>query len=96
MICTRGHNTDDEALRYCLTKNLKYVGMIGSKTKVTALFSKLRDEGFAQEKLESIYTPIGLDIAATIPAEIAVAILAELLLIKNEGSLQHKRSIRSI
>jgi len=91
VICTRGHKTDDEALRYCLTKDLKYVGMIGSKTKVKALSTKLRKEGVSQEVIKSIYTPIGLDIASAMPAEIAVAILAEILLIKNNGQLRHKK-----
>jgi len=91
VICTRGHSTDDSALRYCLTKELKYIGMIGSKAKVADLFSKLRDEGIRQDDLDRIYAPIGLDIADTNPAEIAVAILAEILLIKNSGSSKHKK-----
>ena len=91
VICTRGHSTDDEALRYCLTKDLKYIGMIGSKTKVTELFNKLRAEGVTQEQLDRIHAPIGLDIASAVPAEIAVAILAEILLIKNNGNLRHKK-----
>jgi len=93
VICTRGHSTDDEALRYCLTKKLKYIGMIGSKTKVEALFSKLRSEGKTEEELKSIYAPIGLDIASAIPAEIAVAIISEILLIKNNGLLRHKKLV---
>jgi len=92
VICTRGHSTDDEALRYCLTKELKYTGMIGSKTKVKEIFAKLRNEGISQETLNSIYAPIGLDIADAAPAEIAVAILAEILLIKNNGELRHRKS----
>ena len=91
VICTRGHKTDDEALRYCMTKDLKYIGMIGSKTKVTALSAKMRDEGVSQEVMDKIYAPIGLDIASAVPAEIAVAILAEILLVKNKGSLRHKK-----
>ena len=91
VICTRGHKSDDEALRYCLTKELKYIGMIGSKTKVTTLLSKLQEEAIPQARLDSVYAPIGLDIASAIPAEIAVAILAEILLIKNNGQLRHKK-----
>jgi len=94
VICTRGHSTDDEALRYCLKKELKYLGMIGSKTKVKEVFSNLSNEGVSKEKLESIYAPIGLDIASAAPAEIAVAILAEILLIKNGGNLEHKKTLR--
>lgn len=91
VICTRGHSSDDEALRYCLTKNLKYIGMIGSKTKVTTLLNKLRDEGRTQAELKRIYAPVGLNIASAIPSEIAVAILAEILFIKNNGELCHKK-----
>ena len=91
VICTRGHRTDDDALRYCLTKQLSYLGMIGSEKKVSALFQNMRAEGVAQSELNRIYAPIGLDIAGAVPAEIAVAILAELLLVKNEGQLRHKK-----
>ena len=91
VICTRGHKTDDEALRYCLPRPLKYLGMIGSENKVSALFSKMRSEGVAQAELDRIFAPIGLDIADAVPAEIAVAILAEILLVKNSGNPRHKR-----
>jgi len=91
VICTRGHSLDDQALRYCMTKDLKYIGMIGSKAKVIKIFKKLREEGKTQAQLDNLYAPIGLDVASTLPAEIAVAILAEILLIKNNGSLSHKK-----
>jgi len=90
VICTRGHHTDTEALRYCLTKPLKYIGMIGSSKKTAGVFDTLRKEGISQEMLEGIYAPIGLDIASGAPAEIAVSILAEILLIKNGGTPAHK------
>lgn len=96
VICTRGHKTDAEALRYCLTKEFKYIGMIGCKNKVTELFSELRAEGVKQTELDKIYAPVGLDIANAIPAEIAIAILAEILLIKNEGELRHKKLENSL
>ena len=91
VICTRGHKTDADALRYCLTKKFEYLGMIGSDKKVTALFDKLRGEGVEQKELDRVYAPIGLDIADALPAEIAVAILAEILLVKNKGKLRHKK-----
>jgi xanthine dehydrogenase accessory factor len=93
VICTRGHKTDDEALRYCLTKKLNYLGMIGSEKKVAALFDNLRAQGVEQAELNRIYAPVGLDIADALPAEIAVAILAEIVLVKNKGSLRHKKDI---
>ena len=92
VICTRGHITDDEALRYCLTRQLKYLGMIGSKKKVDICLDKVRKEGTAQAELDRIYAPIGLDIADAMPAEIAVAILAEILLVKNKGKLKHRKA----
>jgi xanthine dehydrogenase accessory factor len=91
VICTRGHKTDADALRYCLSKKLVYFGMIGSEKKVTALLNNMREEGVEQEALDRVYAPIGLDIADALPAEIAVAILAEILLVKNKGKLRHKR-----
>ena len=91
VICTRGHKTDGEALQYCLSRTFKYLGMIGSEAKVSALYAKMRERGVAQAELECIFAPIGLDIADAAPAEIAVAILAEILLVKNNGSLRHKR-----
>lgn len=91
VICTRGHKMDDHAVRFCLTQNPAYVGMIGSKKKVTVLFDGLRQEGVAEEKLQVLYAPVGLDIASGAPAEIAVSVLAEMLLVKNKGSLRHKK-----
>jgi xanthine dehydrogenase accessory factor len=93
VICTRGHKTDAEALRYCLTKKFEYLGMIGSANKVNGVFGRLRGEGVEQRELDSVYAPVGLDIADALPAEIAVAILAEILLVKNKGSLRHKKNI---
>jgi xanthine dehydrogenase accessory factor len=96
VICTRGHKTDGEALRYCLSGKFAYIGMIGSEKKVTTLLDNLRAEGVDQAELDRIYAPIGLDIADALPAEIAVAILAEILLVKNKGRLRHKKEIKSI
>jgi xanthine dehydrogenase accessory factor len=90
VICTRGHKTDADALRYCLTKKFEYLGMIGSDKKVAEVFDSLRGEGVEQKELDRVYAPIGLDIADAVPAEIAVAILAEILLVKNKGKLRHK------
>ena len=88
-ICTRGHKTDNEALRFCLSRPHKYLGMIGSSKKIMTLFKNLRQDGFAEETMKNIYAPIGLDIARSVPAEIAVSIVAEILLVKNNGSPNH-------
>lgn len=90
VISTRGHRSDDDALRHCLRHSPRYLGMIGSRNKVATLFAQLRKEGVPEERLGEIYTPIGLDVASEVPAEIAVSILAEILLVKNGGSPRHK------
>jgi len=92
VVCTRGHFTDTQALRYCLTKPLKYLGMIGSAKKSSEVLETMRKEGVEEEALRRVYSPIGLDIASAVPAEIAVSILAEILMLKNEGTLAHKRA----
>ena len=91
VVCTRGHSTDTQALRYCLTKPLKYLGMIGSAAKTANVLELMREEDVPQAQRERVYTPIGLDIASGVPAEIAISILAEILLVKNGGSPAHKR-----
>ena len=91
VICTRGHKTDNDALRFCLSKPLAYLGMIGSIKKTETIFAQLREEGFTDDKLKKIYSPIGLDIGNIAPSEIAVSILAEMFLVKNNGSPNHKK-----
>jgi xanthine dehydrogenase accessory factor len=93
VICTRGHKTDGEALRYCLGRKFEYIGMIGSEKKVSALFDSMRKDGIVQAEIDKIYAPIGLDIADSLPAEIAIAIIAEILLIKNKGKLRHRKIV---
>jgi xanthine dehydrogenase accessory factor len=92
VLCSRGHKTDAQALRYCLTKPLKYLGMIGSSIKTAAVFEQMKQAGISQEQLAQVYAPIGLNVASGIPAEIAVSILAEILLVKNNGTPTHKRN----
>jgi len=92
VICTMGHQSDGEALRYCLKRQLAYIGMIGSEEKVSALMENMRAEGVPQPELQRVYAPVGLDIADALPSEIAVAILAEILLVKNKGKLRHKKT----
>ena len=83
VILTRGHRHDLDALRALTTRDLHYLGLIGSKAKVTRLHSALRDEGIHVENPERLYAPVGLDIGAITPEEIAVSILAELIAVKH-------------
>jgi len=81
VIITHGHEHDETVLRECLiTKNRPgYVGMIGSKAKVATILSRLKHEGISEELLARVNTPIGLDIGAKTPAEIAISIIAEII-----------------
>lgn len=86
VIVTRGHRSDGEALRAALETPAGYVGMIGSPSKVRQIFRALLKEGFAAEALDRVHAPIGLDLGAETPDEIALAIAAELLMWRRGGS----------
>ena len=81
-ILTRGHAFDRDCLEHVLRGKYAYVGMIGSRTKVAAVYKALREEGFSQEMLDGVYSPIGLSIGGQTPAEIAVAIAAQLIQVR--------------
>ena len=78
-IVSRGHVTDGLAFRRLRHVPVAYLGMIGSRAKRKALFDELRSEGFTEEELRRARNPIGLDIGAESPEEIAIAIVAELI-----------------
>jgi xanthine dehydrogenase accessory factor len=78
-VITRGHVTDGLALRRLRGAPAAYLGMMGSRAKRKALFDELRAEGWRDEELARIQSPIGLDIGAESPEEIAIAIVAELI-----------------
>ncbi|HSB63668.1 MAG TPA: XdhC family protein, partial [Thermoanaerobaculia bacterium] len=78
-LVSRGHATDGQAFRRLRGVPLAYLGMIGSKAKRKALFDELRAEGFTEPELNRAHNPIGLEIGAESPEEIAIAIMAELI-----------------
>jgi xanthine dehydrogenase accessory factor len=88
VIVTRGHKHDEDCLRLLLDSSAQYIGMIGSRRRVAVVIEKLQGEGFSKEQLGRIYAPIGLDIGARTPEEIALTILAEIILIRNRGKDQ--------
>ena len=83
VVVTRGHRFDRECVSASLKKPHAYVGMIGSRRHGAIVKQNLLEEGFSQETIDSIYTPIGLSIGAETPAEIAVSIMAEIIEVKN-------------
>lgn len=80
VIVTRGHQHDFECLRHVLSRPLRYLGMIGSRTRVTGIVDRLLAEGADPARVSRVHAPIGLDIGAETPAEIAISILAEIVL----------------
>jgi xanthine dehydrogenase accessory factor len=83
VVVTRGHTHDFEAVRALAARDLRYLGLIGSRAKVARIFDALEKEGMPVECLERVHAPIGMDIGAITPAEIAVSILAELIAVRH-------------
>jgi xanthine dehydrogenase accessory factor len=91
VITTRGHRDDMRVLRWATQTQARYIGMIGSKRKTIAIFRELTKEGIPAHLFERVHAPVGLDIGAVTPEEIAVAITAELIAIRRhaERALPH-------
>ncbi len=89
VLITRGHQFDEPCLREIIHKPAKYIGMIGSKRRIKACFIRFRDEdGIPEELLKRVYAPIGLDIKAESPEEIALSIIAEMVKVRRGGTAQ--------
>jgi xanthine dehydrogenase accessory factor len=92
---TRGHRQDEAALREVVRRGAAaYVGMIGSRRRVGAVLQHLIDDGLDPEAVGRVHTPIGLDIGAETPEEIAVAIMAEVIQARRGGSGQPMREVK--
>jgi len=86
VLITRGHKYDEPCLREIIHSQAKYIGMIGSRRRIKACFQRFRDEEkIAEEVIERVYAPIGLDIATETPAEIALSILGEIIKVRRGG-----------
>ncbi|HEX9001146.1 MAG TPA: XdhC family protein [Blastocatellia bacterium] len=86
VIVTRGHRHDEICLQEVIGSPARYIGMIGSRRRTTTIRERLKREGVAPELLRQVHAPIGLDINALTPEEIALAILAEIVLVRRGGS----------
>lgn len=82
VIVTRGHSGDYDVLKQTLKRKTAYIGMIGSRGKVAELYRMLKEDGFSQEELDRVYSPIGLSIFAETPEEIAISIAAEMIKVR--------------
>jgi xanthine dehydrogenase accessory factor len=85
VIATRGHRDDLRILRWAVQTPARYIGMIGSRRKAITVYRQLVAEGVRPELFERVHSPIGLDIGAITPEEIAVAIVAELIANRRNG-----------
>ncbi len=83
VVVTRGHRHDLDALRALAPRDLRYVGLIGSRAKIAKIFDALEAEGVPADHLQRVHAPIGLDIGAVTPQEIAVSIASELIAVKH-------------
>jgi len=85
-VVTRGHNEDEECMRAVLAARPDYVGMIGSRRRTNIVLERLREAGVAEEILREVRAPIGLDIGAVSPEEVALAVLAEIVAARRGGT----------
>ena len=94
VMVSRGHQVDELALRRTIGRGAAYVGMIGSRRRTGTVLQHLAEEGVPAEDLEVVRTPIGLDIGAETPEEIALAILAEMVMMQRGGSGLPMREVK--
>jgi xanthine dehydrogenase accessory factor len=80
---TFGYRTDDSALRALIKKDFKYLGLLGSQSKIQKMFSDLKKNGISDELINKIHAPVGLQIHSQTPEEIAVSIAGEIIMVKN-------------
>ena len=94
VLVSRGHKQDELSLREVVTSGAAYVGMIGSLRRVGTVLTHLAREGFDRGALERVHTPVGLDIGAETPEEIAVSIIAEMISVRRGGSGKKMSELR--
>jgi xanthine dehydrogenase accessory factor len=92
IIVTRGHKEDMRVLGWAVRTPARYVGMIGSKRKVLSVYKALENDGYRSDEFQRVYAPMGLEIGALAPEEIAISIVAELIAVRrNAESAAHKK-----
>jgi xanthine dehydrogenase accessory factor len=96
IIVTRGHRDDMRVLRWAIETNAKYIAMIGSKRKVIGVVKELEKEGIQREAFERTFAPMGLEIGAITPEEIAIAVVAEMIAVRRSPESQWRTVAKSI
>lgn len=95
-IATHSHELDKMALAAVAASDAAYIGMIGSSRKIKNSLAYLTEQGIPEEKQEKLFMPMGLNVATIQPKEIAVAIMSEILLVKNGGTPSHMRDVKKM
>jgi xanthine dehydrogenase accessory factor len=96
IIVTRGHRDDMRVLRMAVATEARYIAMIGSKRKVIGVVNALEQQGMARERLERIHAPMGLEIGAISPEEIAVSVVAEMIAVRRNADSDWRALSKSL
>jgi xanthine dehydrogenase accessory factor len=96
IIVTRGHRDDMRVLRWAITTPARYIAMIGSKRKVINVIKELQKEGIARESFERVFAPMGLEIGAVSPEEIAVSVVAEMIAVRRNAEANWRALSKSV
>jgi xanthine dehydrogenase accessory factor len=99
-IVTRGHSEDEQCLRAVMTVDADYVGLIGSKRRTNIVLQRVRENGADEKRLARVHAPVGLDIGAVTPEEVALAIMAEIVAVRRGGKgsslSEWRRDLKSV
>lgn len=96
VVATKGHETDENVIMKLLDKKLKYIGLIGSKSKIENINKSLKTRNINILDYQNVYAPIGLSVATGKPTEIAIGIAAEILSVKNNTEVSHMRDLMGL
>jgi xanthine dehydrogenase accessory factor len=96
VIVTRGHRDDMRVLRWAVTTTARYIAMIGSKRKVINVIKELQKEGIVPENFERVFAPMGLEIGAVSPEEIAVSVVAEMIAVRRNAEANWRALSKSV
>jgi xanthine dehydrogenase accessory factor len=96
IVVTRGHRDDMRVLRWAVSTNARYIAMIGSKRKVINVIKELEKEGIARESFARVFAPMGLEIGAVSPEEIAVSVVAEMIAVRRNADSDWRALSKSV
>jgi xanthine dehydrogenase accessory factor len=96
VVVTRGHRDDMRVLRWAVGTHARYIAMIGSKRKVISVIKELEKEGIPRQAFERINAPMGLDIGAVTPEEIAVSVAAEMIAVRRGADSNWRELSKSV